>query len=290
MAGSVAGAALAPVLRAGTGIFCQGYSASLVPNDDAQYAVTRVGGRMVLETSTVASLPRPTLPLQLYEFEGCPFCRKVREAINILDLDVLMYPAPQGGTVYRPEAIEKGGKKMFPYLVDPNTDQAMYESDDIIAYLFDTYGGGRENVPLALRMGAVTALTAGLAMLPRMGKGSRAVEGRAQPPAEPLVYYGYEPSPFCKVVRESLNELELPHLWVTTARGSPARQALYERLGRVTLSFPYLEDPNTGVKMFESADIVEYLNETYGPDRKTGKKVMEEVVVEGEAIASGNVE
>jgi hypothetical protein len=29
------------------------------------------------------------IPLQ-----GCPFCRKVREAINILDLDVLMYPTP----------------------------------------------------------------------------------------------------------------------------------------------------------------------------------------------------
>lgn len=26
---------------------------------------------------------------------------------------------------------------------------------------------------------------------------------------------------------------------------------------------PYLEDPNTGVKMFESAEIVEYLKATY---------------------------
>lgn len=26
---------------------------------------------------------------------------------------------------------------------------------------------------------------------------------------------------------------------------------------------PYLEDPNTGVKMFESADIVEYVRKTY---------------------------
>lgn len=26
---------------------------------------------------------------------------------------------------------------------------------------------------------------------------------------------------------------------------------------------PYLEDPNTGVQMFESADIVEYLRATY---------------------------
>lgn len=26
---------------------------------------------------------------------------------------------------------------------------------------------------------------------------------------------------------------------------------------------PYLEDPNTGAKMFESADIVEYVRKTY---------------------------
>lgn len=29
------------------------------------------------------------------------------------------------------------------------------------------------------------------------------------------------------------------------------------------MQVPYLEDPNTGVKMFESADIVEYLQQTY---------------------------
>jgi hypothetical protein len=31
----------------------------------------------VSETSEVASFPRPAQPLQLYEFQGCPFCRKV---------------------------------------------------------------------------------------------------------------------------------------------------------------------------------------------------------------------
>ena len=33
-----------------------------------------------------------------------------------------------------------GGKSQFPYMVDPNTDTSMYESDDIINYLFDKYG------------------------------------------------------------------------------------------------------------------------------------------------------
>ena len=30
----------------------------------------------------------PAQPLQLYEFEACPFCRRVREAITDLDLEV----------------------------------------------------------------------------------------------------------------------------------------------------------------------------------------------------------
>lgn len=44
-----------------------------------RYAVTRVGGRKVQEASAeVTGLKRPAVPLELYEFEGCPFCKKVR--------------------------------------------------------------------------------------------------------------------------------------------------------------------------------------------------------------------
>ena len=45
-------------------------------------------------------------------------------------------------------------------------------------------------------------------------------------------------------------------------RGSPKRQGIFERTGRFQV--PYLEDPNTGVALFESADIVQYIKETYG--------------------------
>lgn len=33
--------------------------------------------------------------LHVLSLQGCPFCRKVREAICILDLDVMVYPTPQ---------------------------------------------------------------------------------------------------------------------------------------------------------------------------------------------------
>jgi hypothetical protein len=46
------------------------------------------------------------------------------------------------------------------------TGKSIYESDDIIQYLFSEYGDG--NVPLALRLGFATTLTCGLALAPRL--------------------------------------------------------------------------------------------------------------------------
>jgi hypothetical protein len=71
----------------------------------------------------------------------------------------------------------------------------MYESDEIIAYMFNTYGDG--NVPLMLRMGPITAITAGLGLLGRLGKGSK--YRAAKMPAEPVELWAYDISPFCKV-------------------------------------------------------------------------------------------
>ena len=59
---------------------------------------------------------QPAKPLKLYEFEGSPFCRRVREAITLLNLDVEIYPCPKGGQKYRQIVKEKGGKLQFPFL------------------------------------------------------------------------------------------------------------------------------------------------------------------------------
>ncbi len=83
--------------------------------------------------------PRPAQLLEIYEFEACPFCRKVREALSILDLDARILPCPKGGKRFRAELIERGGKALFPYLVDPNTEVAMFESAEIVSYLERTY-------------------------------------------------------------------------------------------------------------------------------------------------------
>lgn len=53
-------------------------------------------GSKVTEKGNTWDRAQPPKPIEIYEFEGCPFCRKVREAVNILDLDVVFYPCPQG--------------------------------------------------------------------------------------------------------------------------------------------------------------------------------------------------
>jgi len=200
---------------------------------------------------------RPERPLDLYEFEACPYCRKVREALSILDLDAMIYPCPKQGPRFREEVKRRGGKTMFPYLVDPNTGVEMYESDDIVTYLFQHYGTGE--VPLLLDLGPLTLATAGLASALRPGFGAR--YRPAEAPEKPLEIYGFEASPFCRIVRERLSSLEIPYLLHNVAKGSPRRDAFVERSGKMMV--PYLVDPNAGVEMFESADIVLYLDATY---------------------------
>lgn len=234
------------------------------------------GGRGVQATPAAV---KPEQPLILYEFEACPFCRLVREAITELDLDVLVRPCPKGGTRFRPEVIEKGGKAQFPFLEDPNTGTRLYESADIITYLFETYG--RRPVPFGWRLRPLQVASSLMATALRPMAGARVRPSRA--PALPLELYGFESSPFVRLVRETLCSLELPYLLhpVGRTRASdfvpPAvrdrfkmhfevegesRKAFLERAGRMMV--PWLCDPNTDTRLFESAEIRRYLLETYG--------------------------
>ena len=221
---------------------------------------------------------KPAKLLQLYEFEGCPYCRLVREALTELDLDAMIYPCPKGGKRFRPRATKLGGKAQFPLLVDPNTGEQMYESMDIIAYLFETYG--ERPLPLKWRVGPLQKLGSTVTGIARGMSGVRARPSKR--PAKPLQLYSFESSPFARLVRDLLCELEIPYVLRSAGRTRVAdwvpppvrdslnmqsdpdqknRKALFERAGRV--SIPYLVDPNTGEEMAESEDIIRYLTETY---------------------------
>lgn len=70
----------------------------------------------------------------------------------MLDLTVEYRPCPgarQGWSDYMARGTR--GKRTVPYLVDPNANIGMFESDDIIKYLFNTYGPGEEYIPWTLK-------------------------------------------------------------------------------------------------------------------------------------------
>lgn len=204
--------------------------------------------------------PRPAKPIEIYEFEGCPFCRKVREALTALDLQAMIYPCPKRGPTFRPRVKERGGKTQFPFMVDPNTGDEMYESADIIDHLYRHYGD--RPAPFWLRSDLSVPLGSAASAL-RPLRGSRYVPARQ--PEQPLELYSFEASPFCRIAREALCELELPYLLHNVGKRSPSRRAFRERSGRMMV--PWLVDPNTGTQMFESADIRRYLYDTYARER-----------------------
>lgn len=215
--------------------------------------VRPVGGRSAPRMRT------PNRPLELYEFEACPYCRKVREAISMLALDTLVFPCPKGGTRYRQRAITLGGKSQFPLLVDSNTGASLYDSDAIVKYLFETYGDG--SVPMSLALGSLTNAQSFVASALRLGFGTR--ELPSQTAALPIELWAFESCPYSRLVRERLCSMELAYLLHPTPHGATsARVGLLERGGKVQV--PYIDDPNTGAKLYESDAILAYLSRTYG--------------------------
>lgn len=203
--------------------------------------------------------PRPEQTLELYDHEACPFCRKVREVLSELDLEYIERTCPKGDTTKRPFVASKG-QTQFPFLIDPNTETELFESEDIITYLVDEYGGGRGSLAKALSpLNTAHAMVASL-VRPRGSQCRAGCEDREQPP-ELLTLWNFEISPYCRKVREVLCELNLDYRVKNVAKKSKRRPELEELAGRVQV--PYLVDPNTGEAMFESDDIVAYLEETY---------------------------
>lgn len=222
---------------------------------------------------------KPELSLKLFDIEGCPYCRLVREALTELDLDAEIYPCPKQGERYRKHVIEKGGKAQFPFLIDPNTGAQMYESLGIIKYLFEMYG--QRPLPLKWRFGRLQTMGSMLASSIRPGLG--VTKKASNVPSQLLELYSFESSPYARLVRELLCEMEIPFILRSCGRTElgewllpPLRDALnivpnselvnrknlQEKAGRMAI--PYLIDPNENVELFESTKIAEYLEVTYG--------------------------
>jgi glutathione S-transferase len=200
---------------------------------------------------------RPEQRVTLYQREDCPRSRKVREALSMLDLDADIRPCPAHGKRFMSQLERVSGSRTIPFLIDPNTQVSMAESDQIVSYLFETYGTSA--APLSLRLGPVTNLTSRLASLVRGGTGPSAVASLS--PALPLELWSYETAPECRSARRALDSLELAYTLYNVAKGSPKRNKLVAIAGSERV--PYLIDPNRGLHVVGSEAILRHLERTY---------------------------
>ena len=138
-------------------------------------------------------------------------------------------------------------------------------------------------MPSAWRLRRANVASSLAASALRGRAGTRARPARA--PEQPLELYSLEASPFARIVRETLSELEIPYLLHNVGRtrlgefvppvvrdrlglrivpASENRKAFQARAGRVMV--PYLIDPNSGTTLFESRAIRRHLLDTYALD------------------------
>lgn len=219
------------------------------------------GSKVSSEIAALARSREAGRALQLYEFEACPFCRRVREALTELDLSAEIYPCPKGSVHHRHIVSESGGKDQFPYLIDLNTGVRLYESGDIVKYLFKTYGGGKEPSTWLLES---TILTGWVPTLLRAGRGMSRWQGATVDiPAKKLELFSYENNQLARIVREALCELELPYILHNAGVGSASSSKLQQLHGSTKVQVPFLVDPNTGVSLGNYEDILQYLFKNY---------------------------
>lgn len=230
-------------------------------------------------TSSSRSVVQPEKPIRLYDRENGPACRLAREAITELNLNVDIYPCPEGGTRFLDTALAESNQEGIPLLIDENTGEKVVGPHGIATYLFRQYK--HTAAPRHLTGVGVRLLTSRMASALRKSRGE--MVRPAKTPQQPLTLYSFESSPYSRLVRERLCEYEIPYHLINLGKQQwadmgPAKPRLLTKPYRPlentkrwdfwkehgNVQVPYLIDPNTGTRLFESQDILNYLDETYG--------------------------
>jgi glutathione S-transferase len=76
--------------------------------------------------------------LELFQYETCPDCRRVREKLSSLMLDFVARQVP-ADPAQRTRVELATGQRDVPVLLDADHAMVVTEADDIIAYLEETY-------------------------------------------------------------------------------------------------------------------------------------------------------
>ncbi len=79
------------------------------------------------------------MAVQFYHLPGCPYCRKVEQTLEALDIEYEAHEVPPQKTA-RSTVKAISGQSGVPVINDPEHGvEGMAESDDIVAYLQETY-------------------------------------------------------------------------------------------------------------------------------------------------------
>ena len=237
--------------------------------------------RFARGVTAVPTNKQPRL-IRLYDVENDSACRAVRERITELDLGVQkVIPATANSRVFLDSSYEYTlpSNAEIPRLVveDDTGDEIVLEgASAIVSYLDEWTKNGVNNTKHGsgevLGKSAFNALVGigGLmANLFRLGRGVLVTEAAScdgvnvvPRPQQPLILYSYEGNQFCRLVREVLTELDIVYELRSAGKQSKRREEVAKLSGGSTQS-PFLIDPNTGVQMGQSSDIIQYLYRTY---------------------------
>jgi len=266
--GKVLKASAALAVRLATSAFVLGWEIESVAYQGDGYSL-KLGPISLRDRSAVlAQAPRPAQDLILYGYDASPYCKIVRETLNLLDLTYEYRPCPGARAgQFSQDLKQRTGRQTVPFLIDPNTNTEMFESGDIIEYLVATYGPSPDLYdrkalwPITFTQFAVSTATTAAILLDMPGARRQANARPDNEQMQSIEVWAYECSPFCRPVFEKLCALNLPHKVVSCSRGSANRDLLFAKTGRFQV--PYLVDPNTGIEMYESQAIVDYLEKVY---------------------------
>ena len=236
------------------------------------YPSSRGSAPCQLKTASLARLPvvrpgRPVEPLVLYDMEGAhmaavrersPRCTSTRDSpLYQVESDFVR------GT-------ELGGNAVS--LLRQEHDATMYSEEIVGTCSYLRRSRSHRFYRASRWMPLLAALQTGISL----GRGVFARS--AKDVAKPLSLWSFEGSPYARLVRERLTELEIPYTlhnlgkehWAEAGpavrritpnpyvpREGGKRHAFWSEHGRVQV--PFLEDPNTGSAMFSSGKIIDYL-------------------------------
>jgi len=218
--------------------------------------------------------------IKLYDIENSKTCRAVRERITELDLVVEQVIPVAAGS--RNADSLPGDEAPILVASSSSSDDDDKEEDyrtikgteAILKFLEESFANQSNNVvsdqqqqsendAVAIAKDKLQLVGTYLAGWMRLGRGNRVSPSVASNrPQQSLILYSYEGNQFCRVVREVLTELDIVYELRSAGKESPRRVELASITGGSS-QCPYLIDPNTGVSMSESADIVEYLYKNY---------------------------